>query len=463
MKHIVNTFIRSMTVTALAVAALMTITNVHAQQKGPFTPSTEFTAVWDPINNTWKDTTQTFRFEWGANLSLISENALFRTTYTGFVPLESKSYGSRFYWDPQKTYSRVQIDTLLEGGGTRPVRLDSYDQSIPRRTEYTRSSWNGTEWIMVQRSVTMTDTLGVISSQVNHVFTGTSLTLYDSTHVMVRQDMKGYVTGVKVQYWSATDPTLKTIAEQNYTLGGDGSIASAEIWNTQTGELARAYRLRDIDWVDFNTTFNYVPTDQGVDLFYGGNSYRSAIIDLYTGTDWSEFANLTQNFDTERRVISYIYNGMTRDTFSFNPDGTILLNQYDDGFSTNWITARGTRTVQEYDANDRLRSVIFQRYNLNTSSYVNERLYYYQYGAASVGREGSNKDVVSVYPNPAANEIRIESTSDVISVTVRDMTGRIVLSGTTRSHDITMLPAGAYSVSIATREGVSIHKIIKSE
>jgi hypothetical protein len=306
----------------------------------------------------------------------------------------------------------------------------------------------------------MTDTLGILRSSVNHALINGTLTLTDSTHVDVTQDIKGNVTKVRVARWTMADPVLQTIAEQRNTLAGDGSIASAELWNTDNGDLAPALRLHGFDWVVRNKTYPYVQRELGAQLLYGGDGYRSMIIDVPSGGDWVELYNVQQNFDAQNRLTSYIFDGMTRDTFAFDA-GLLTLSQHDEFNGGEWSTGLGTRSIYDRDANGTLRSVTTQRFNPNTSKYVNERIYFYAFGTADVKTNKSNS-TIAIYPNPVADQLTITSMEPVLNISVISMTGAVVIESQDTKIDVSALSPGAYGIRIRTSEGEETLRFVKS-
>ncbi|HET6510581.1 MAG TPA: T9SS type A sorting domain-containing protein [Candidatus Kapabacteria bacterium] len=423
-------------------------------------PAAEFSAVWDTQLNRWKDTAQTFQMSYAPSYSLVQRTGKFRTTYSGFVPTPTTVYQSRFFWEPGMTYSSALIDSVHDDGVTvTPIRLDSYDRKAGRTT-FTRSTWNGTSWVPMLTSVSMTDELGIQYSFVNHAMLAGTLTLTDSTHVTVTKDFKGNVTAMKVSRWTLEEPTLKTLSEQRYTLNGDGSIASAEVWTSPNGsELTRSMRLHSFDWAIRDKSFPYVTRDEGMDLFYGGDGWRSAKVDIWNGTDWSEMYSLEQTFDDENRLTSYTFNGMTRDTFVFD-QGLLTLAQSDIFMSNTWVTNRGNRTAYDRDANGTLRSVMTQRFDAGSSQYVNERLYFYQSGTASVAA-GSESISIALYPNPVVGELKIRTGTALISAEVLGLTGETLISSRDESIDVSSLSPGAYGIRVKTDGGEKTLKFIK--
>lgn len=72
---------------------------------------------------------------------------------------------------------------------------------------------------------------------------------------------------------------------------------------------------------------------------------------------------------------------------------------------------------------------------------------------------------IAVFPNPAANEISIRTNSNqkVVSATVIDLLGKVVLTENETQHlDISSLQNGTYLLKIETNEGTVVKKIIKN-
>jgi hypothetical protein len=442
---------------ALSIFALtLQVSPISAQKQKP---SAEYAAIWDATLNRWRDTVQTFWMSYTPDYTLTSKSGKYQTTYSGFVPVTSDVYQSRFYWEPYMTYSQVQIDSVHENGTLSPIRIDQYDRSIPRRTTYTRSMWDGSAWKPANRTISMMDTLGITRSVVNYGSMNGELFIGDSTHVDVKQDIKGNVTNVKVWKWTMADPTLKVTSEQRYTLNGDGTIAVAEIWNTSSGELAPALRLHSFDWAVRDKSFSYVQREAGSQLYFGGDGYRSAVMDLASGSDWIEYYPIQQSFDDQNRIISYSSGGMARDTFSFD-NGLLTLNQHDEYFSSQWNTFQGAKTIYDRDANGTLRSVTLQKYDAQKAAYVNDRMYFYTFGAADV-KEIATRSNISVYPNPSTDLISIESADPVRNVSVISATGAVAIESTVSQIDVSKLAPGMYSVRVQTSGGEETLKFVK--
>ena len=70
-------------------------------------------------------------------------------------------------------------------------------------------------------------------------------------------------------------------------------------------------------------------------------------------------------------------------------------------------------------------------------------------GVAGVERQGW-----TIVPNPAVNMDTVRSVEPLLGVEVVDNGGRLVLRQSTRTIDVSPLPASAYTVRITTPSGV---------
>jgi hypothetical protein len=71
---------------------------------------------------------------------------------------------------------------------------------------------------------------------------------------------------------------------------------------------------------------------------------------------------------------------------------------------------------------------------------------------------------VSIYPNPASDEIKIVSAGKISGVSIADATGRTVkkmISGTGNRYNISSLVPGVYFVSVTDEYGTAVSKILK--
>jgi Secretion system C-terminal sorting domain len=76
--------------------------------------------------------------------------------------------------------------------------------------------------------------------------------------------------------------------------------------------------------------------------------------------------------------------------------------------------------------------------------------------------DASNRGAITVYPNPAQNQLTIESQSDIQQVQILSISGKQVLSTNESKHiDLSSLAAGFYMIKVFTTTGVYQQKLIK--
>lgn len=82
-------------------------------------------------------------------------------------------------------------------------------------------------------------------------------------------------------------------------------------------------------------------------------------------------------------------------------------------------------------------------------------------GPASTGIAGVSEASVSIYPNPAVDQITVDA-QGVSRVQVMDAAGRIVVEGREAGrYDVSQLAAGSYLVRVVSAEGVATRRIVK--
>jgi len=151
-----------------------------------------------------------------------------------------------------------------------------------------------------------------------------------------------------------------------------------------------------------------------------------------------------------------------------------------DNFATNLITvnvpdndaARTAKVVLPASFSTLSTVVEFRIYGYNAEAaggtwrLDNVRTYGLVSSAPLATRAAALNDAVSVFPNPATDvlSIRINNKASKAPVTVNDLTGRKVLSGTTAADgtfDVRSLPAGSYIVIVHDGTANSAHKVVK--
>ena len=84
----------------------------------------------------------------------------------------------------------------------------------------------------------------------------------------------------------------------------------------------------------------------------------------------------------------------------------------------------------------------------------------------TVGLANNETSTLLIYPNPAGNELTVESDGSIVAIEVMDATGKLVLQTNTVSNretmDVSQLPTGIYTIRFTTEGGVTeSRKLVK--
>jgi archaellum component FlaF (FlaF/FlaG flagellin family) len=79
-------------------------------------------------------------------------------------------------------------------------------------------------------------------------------------------------------------------------------------------------------------------------------------------------------------------------------------------------------------------------------------------------RENESNIALHVYPNPAKNQLNIETNGAIIQhIDVIDVLGNVTISRATDKSaiDIAFLPAGIYTINVSTNAGMARQQFVK--
>ncbi len=102
----------------------------------------------------------------------------------------------------------------------------------------------------------------------------------------------------------------------------------------------------------------------------------------------------------------------------------------------------------------------------NVSIYVYSQTPYETTLCTTVGIQqfSNNTDAISIYPNPATNNITIESPQQAV-IEILNIQGQLIKTYTSSENktnvNVSMLPSGVYVVKVKTEKGITVMKFIK--
>lgn len=191
--------------------------------------------------------------------------------------------------------------------------------------------------------------------------------------------------------------------------------------------------------VDFGTTTNEVKDSFVFGIQYDGSlSAEEALEMIENHTDYFSF-NATSTAVTEVQLGDYS-SGNASDEQWKHFTGTNL---------SNWQTATDLSEIQ-----------------LNGEawfglSFSDRRPFTPQEAETLLSSKGFASSDFSVYPNPAASHVVIDTNETIEQITIFDMTGKMVLNTKNKHLNISHFNTGVYQVRIKTTTGIAFKKLIK--
>lgn len=193
--------------------------------------------------------------------------------------------------------------------------------------------------------------------------------------------------------------------------------------------------------------------------------------------DWYEFDvvnntwNVMNNFPGEARVAGtqfdfggygYVLSG-DGDDHSFMSEGEFW--KYDP-FNDTWEQLESHPGISRWAPNSFVvnNNVYFTGGQNRISGFINGDLWAYPLGPAASTNEISNAENISIYPNPTANFVTVNS-SKIVTAHLTDLAGKMVLTSNliqNKTIDLQSVPKGVYILNLVNEKGkIQQEKIIK--
>ena len=204
---------------------------------------------------------------------------------------------------------------------------------------------------------------------------------------------------------------------------------------------------------------------------------------IWTKTSASGLYNVMQSIDIDNDG-NLIAAGSFLNSIDFGNDVSLsstgsgqYVALYDAEGDAQWAVATG-----EIDINNKIMVIAREDNTIYTAGHMQipslqlgdityerqgETLYNIWFGKfvyedATAGADIFKKSAVTLYPNPAKDVINITAAETVLSVSVTDNNGRLVIQQKSGdSIDTSVLSPGIYFIKTATQQGSRVHKIIK--
>jgi hypothetical protein len=129
---------------------------------------------------------------------------------------------------------------------------------------------------------------------------------------------------------------------------------------------------------------------------------------------------------------------------------------------------------ETYDANNFEKSFEYKEWNADgTKVTLGDSIVYYFHTVVGINELATQHEGITVYPNPASNNITIESPQEEVGsdskqeavIEITNIQGQLIktlaTSGNKTNIDVSVLPSGVYVIEVRTEKGVFVNKFIK--
>lgn len=265
-------------------------------------------------------------------------------------------------------------------------------------------------------------------------------------------------------WWSTWSGSSIAMFEMN---GGIGEVVENGMWygcsygfsNPEAEAPITPIPAYSSSWLNHDDIENWIGT---------GSNRSLVIVDFGTSTDSVEdsfvFGIQYDGSLTAEEALGMIENHT--DYFSFNATSTavteVQLGDYSSGNASDeqWKHFTGTNLSNWQTATD-LSEIQLNGEAWFGLSFSDRRPFTPQEAETLLSSKGFASSDFSVYPNPAASHVVIDTNETIEQITIFDMTGKMVLNTKNKHLNISHFNTGVYQVRIKTTTGITFKKLIK--
>ena len=305
-----------------------------------------------------------------------------------------------------------------------------YDENN-NEADYYFMSWNvtSTAWDTTSHYSYSYDEIGNQMGEVRKDWDAETSSWINVFSRAFKYDANGYVIEQLVQNWNAVDLWFDN-ALYTYENNADGLVTEflMKSWNTTDSEL------KDKFWnfFKYDDNNNLIETDSKIwdeNLEIWKNSYLSTF--TYE-TNGLKIEQLSQSWNASNSV----YDNITRYLFVYDEFGN--ETEY---HSQNWDAGTSTWKQSRKDIN-----------------------YYSQHDVTEVEILELANSII-IYPNPAENEISLSNITELSTVSIHDINGKLFIQREVDSKktviSVSQLPRGLYLLKISSQSGQQVAKFVK--
>lgn len=249
--------------------------------------------------------------------------------------------------------------------------------------------------------------------------------------------------------WTQTHsfPSIPTLQAITFTTINTGFIVGYSGRIIKTSNAGTDWTVEQLTSIETLLAVHFPDQMTGYAVGYPGISGSEVIKTEDGGNSWE---NLSSG-GTINTALRGVYFTTVNNGYAVGEDGRIITT--DDGGAT-WNTSESgvssdlyatTFTANSGFAVGNQGRIIKTSINLSSTAFVDKQKY------------------LKLYPNPAVNELRIESEAEIEEISLFDLSGRRVTTFVSNFGELNIAdyPAGVYFLRILTNEGMRTEKFVK--
>lgn len=384
---------------------------------------------------------------------------------------------------PEKEYQAIWNGSAWDTMGYTHMMWNSQNW-MTESIEYI-SDGNG-NWEPTDRTVNSKDASGQDTMTVHMVHNGSAWE--NSERIRMHYDMDGNLLEVTEEEWLSNRWEMMYGELYVNTYDNNNNVLDQEllIWDIDSNKYLKnslvefsynASNQVDTMMVSEYDPFagTYVENSRYVDMQWAPNQDMMPTrmtIQTYENGSWMNYMRMTMGYTasgqmTLTEVEFYVGTWMklAKQTTAYDQQDNVALEESFMWNGFQWERASSYKYNNQYDASDRLVSVIEQDYDTAGSSYYNilQRSYTYSSSPTSLGGVASVK-TLRAFPNPATTTLQLQNLKAGV-LTVTNLNGQLqqmecVQDGNT-SLDVATLPAGVYILRLEHTDGVQVMRFVK--
>ncbi len=384
-------------------------------------------------------------------------------------------YMQAYTWDNSSGAYQVtlKISTILDGNGNPSsyttkvynsgnwINIDRYKFSFNNANKVTKmivQQWNGTTWDNYSRYQRTYDSNQNITIDTYDEWDNVSSNWITHEKFQYSYDGSDHLIRVIFQDWNTTSSSLENSKRVSFTYNSGG---------LRTTEITEAWNSSSSQWE------NYTKEEYS----YNSDDLIKTLQEKeWNGTNWENDEKIKVEYNSAGQTTREVYQLWSGTNWTYYIQ---LKMQYSNGNLTNvisyaWDTGNSSFKKVEYhvyDYNSNNQCIQADMKKWDGSGWILDngapRLIFH-YESFLSNDKGLNKDLFTIYPNPAQSQINIEASNNmpINNIRIIDMTGRTVystkaiLNATSVTLPVNQLNRGVYILEVQSGSKKSSKKIV---